>query len=152
MNAPIDRFDLERFVTAQAPVIDAVVRELEAGRKRTHWMWFVFPQVRGLGHSPMAATFGIGSLEEARAFLTHAVLGPRLALCTQRVLAIEGRSLREIFGSPDDLKFCSSMTLFSRAARAPESLFDRALERYCGAPDARTLALLETSSPPPRRA
>ena len=110
-----DPFHLERFVAAQAPVFPAVLAELRAGRKRGHWMWFVFPQLRGLGRSPTAEFYGIGSLDEARAYLAHPVLGPRLTLCTEALLAVEGRSLHAIFGSPDNLKFCSSMTLFSRA-------------------------------------
>jgi len=127
--ADADLFDLERFVTAQAPVFTAAVDELKAGRKRSHWMWFVFPQLRGLGHSSMAQFYGISSLDEARAYLAHPVLGPRLNLGTEAVLAVEGRSLHAIFGSPDDLKFCSSMTLFTLAAGAGESAFRRALSR-----------------------
>ena len=111
-----DSFDLERFVTAQAPVFATAPAELQAGEKRSHWMWFVFPQLRGLGHSAMAMRYGIGSLDEARAYLAHPLLGPRLIECTCAVLAIEGRPLHAIFGSPDDVKFCSSMTLFSLAA------------------------------------
>ena len=117
-------FDLERFVTAQAPVFATVLNELKAGRKRSHWMWFVFPQLRGLGQSAMATRYGIGSLAEAQAYLAHPLLGPRLMECTRTVLAIEGRSLHAIFGSPDDLKFCSSMTLFSLAAEG-ETMFRR---------------------------
>ncbi len=106
-------------------------------------MWFVFPQLRGLGHSAMAMRYGIGSLDEARAYLAHPLLGPRLIECTRTVLAIEGRSLHAIFGSPDDLKFCSSMTLFSLAADEGEIVFRQALDRYCaGRADERTLALL----------
>jgi uncharacterized protein (DUF1810 family) len=140
-----DPFDLERFVTAQAPVFAAALDELELGQKRSHWMWFVFPQLRGLGHSSMAEFYGIGSLDEARAYLAHPLLGPRLMLCTQAVLAIEGRSLHAIFGSPDDLKFRSSMTLFSLAvAEVGESAFRQAMDRYCeGRADERTLALLQ---------
>lgn len=142
-----DPFDLERFVTAQLPVWPAVVRELEGGYKRSHWMWFVFPQLRGLGSSSLAQRYGIGSLEEARALLAHAVLGPRLSLCSELVLAVQGRSLREIFGSPDDLKFRSSMSLFAVAASDGGSPFRRALERYCnGAFDERTLALLNAEA------
>jgi len=115
-----DPFHLERFVAAQAPVFAAALAELRGGRKRSHWMWFVFPQLRGLGRSSMAEFYGIVSLAEARAYVAHPVLGPRLTLCAEAVLAIEGRSLREIFGSPDDVKFCSSMTLFSRAGRGRE--------------------------------
>ena len=106
-------------------------------------MWFVFPQLRGLGHSAMAYRYGIGSLDEARAYLAHPVLGPRLIECTRTVLAIEGRSLHAIFGSPDDMKFRSSMTLFSLTADEDESAFRQALDRFCdGREDKRTLALL----------
>ena len=137
-------FDLERFVTAQEPVFAAVLEELRIGQKRSHWMWFVFPQLRGLGHSSMAQFYGIGSLAEARAYLAHPLLGSRLLLCTRTVLAVDGRSLHAIFGSPDDAKFCSCMTLFSRAAAADASVFAQALDRYCdGQADQRTLALLD---------
>jgi uncharacterized protein (DUF1810 family) len=141
---PEDPFNLQRFVQAQAPVFDTVVNELRAGRKRTHWIWFIFPQLRGLGHSSLAQFYGVGSLDEARAYLEHAQLGPNLRLCTETVLAVVGRSLNAIFGSPDDLKFRSSMTLFAVAADEPDSVFRRALERYCdGNADGQTLALLE---------
>lgn len=136
-------FDLQRFVTAQAPVFPTVLAELREGRKRTHWMWFVFPQLRGLGHSSTALFYGIGSLDEARAYLAHPVLGPRLALCTEAVLAIEGATLHAVFGSPDDIKFCSSMTLFSLLGGAVQSVFQQALDRYCGGRiDQRTVELL----------
>jgi uncharacterized protein (DUF1810 family) len=138
-----DPHDLRRFITAQAPVFEAVAAELRAGRKRTHWMWFVFPQLRGLGQSATAQFYGIGSLEEARAYLTNPVLGPRLDLCTRLVLGIENGSLRVIFGSPDDLKFRSSMTLFALAAADGKNVFRTALDRFCeGQMDPRTLALL----------
>ena len=137
-----DSFDLERFVTAQAPVFATALNELKAGRKRSHWMWFVFPQIRGLGQSAMATRYGIGSLAEAQAYLAHPLLGPRQLECTRTVLAIEGRSMHAILDSPDDLKFCSSMTLFSLAAEG-EIMFQAALDRYCdGRADERTLALL----------
>src|SRR5271163_4329683 len=113
-----DGFDLERFVKAQAGVYERVCAELRAGRKQTHWMWFVFPQIRGLGSSSMAVRFGISSLAEAQAYLAHAVLGPRLRECAGIVCGVEGKSVGEIFGSPDDLKFHSSMTLFAKAAEA----------------------------------
>lgn len=135
-------FDLDRFVKAQDPVIETVLRELRAGRKQTHWMWFVFPQLRGLGRSPMARHYGIDSLDEARAYLGHAILGPRLEECVEAVLGVSGRTLHEIFGSPDDIKFRSSMTLFAMAG-GKGNLFQQALERYCeGAPDPATLELL----------
>src|SRR6187402_3110421 len=110
-----DRFHLQRFVDAQQPVYTAVLAELRAGRKRSHWMWFVFPQLTGLGHSAMAHHYAIASLDEARSYLSHPVLGARLRECSALVLALDHRSIHEIFGSPDDLKFHSSMTLFDRA-------------------------------------
>ena len=138
-----DPFDLQRFVTAQAPVFDTALAELKAGRKRSHWMRFIFPQLRGLGHSSTAQFYGIASLDEARAYLQHDVLGPRLTLCTRTVLESEGRSLQAIFGSPDDLKFRSSMTLFE-AARPDEDAFGRALDHFCsGKRDERTLRLVQ---------
>jgi uncharacterized protein (DUF1810 family) len=137
-----DAFNLERFVDAQAPVFEVVVAELTAGRKRSHWMWFIFPQLRGLGHSPTAQFFAIASLDEARAYHAHPLLGPRLDLSTQTVLESRTRSLNELFGSPDDLKFRSCMTLFEIAV--PDvPLFAQALERWCGGErDDRTLELL----------
>jgi uncharacterized protein (DUF1810 family) len=138
-----DPFDLDRFVKAQAPVFAVVLEELANGRKRTHWMWFVFPQMRGLGSSSISMFYGIGSLAEARAYLAHPLLGPRLVACTETVLAIERKTLHEIFGSPDDMKFASSMTLFARASDDDGSVFRRALGLYCqDRPDDRTLALL----------
>jgi len=110
-----DPFELQRFVEAQAPVYRSVIDELRGGRKRSHWMWFVFPQLRGLGSSPTAVRYAISSLEEARAYLRHELLGPRLHECAQLVNQVQGRSIGEIFGSPDDLKLRSSMTLFARA-------------------------------------
>lgn len=127
----VDPFNLDRFVAAQEPIFDTVLAELKAARKRSHWMWFVFPQLRGLGRSPTAQFYGIVSLEEARAYLKHQALGPRLTLCTRTVLESGGRSLHEIFGSPDDLKFRSSMTLFEAAA-SDDDVFGRALDRLCG--------------------
>ena len=139
-----DAFGLERFVTAQAPVFETVLAELREGRKRSHWMWFVFPQLRGLGQSSTARFYGIASLEEARAYLAHPLLGPRLDLCTRVVLGSEGPSLHAIFGSPDDMKFRSCMTLFSLATDDPANPFREALDRWCsGQPDERTLALVD---------
>src|SRR5512139_599204 len=137
-----DPFVLQRFVDAQAPVIERVRAELTAGRKTSHWMWFVFPQLRGLGHSSMAVHYGIGSLAEARAYLRHPVLGPRLRECTALVLATRGRSAHEIFGSPDDRKLQSSMTLFAHAA--PEEPVFRAVlvQFFGGREDAGTLERL----------
>src|SRR6267142_560846 len=139
-----DRFDLERFVTAQAPVLETVLAELRAGRKRTHWMWFVFPQLAGLGRSSTARFYGISGIDEARAFLAHPLLGSRLDLCTRIVLASQSPLLHAIFGSPDDLKFRSCMTLFSLAADDTDNPFHQALDRWCGGrPDEQTLALIE---------
>lgn len=136
-----DPFDLERFVRAQAPVYESALDELASGRKRTHWMWFVFPQLRGLGRSSMAQLYGIASLGEARAYLAHPVLGPRLHACTAALLAVRDGSLHAIFGSPDDVKFCSSMTLFALADDDPRSPFREALARYCaGRMDPETLS------------
>jgi len=133
-----DAFDLDRFVRAQDPVLAQVRRELGEGRKRSHWMWFVFPQLRGLGRSAMAQRYGIGSLAEARAYLAHPVLGPRLVECTGLVNGLAGRSAHRIFGSPDDLKFHSSMTLFA-SADPDAPVFREALDRYFGgASDAST--------------
>ena len=134
--------ELDRFVEAQAPHLDAVKAELAAGRKRSHWMWFVFPQLRGLGRSSMARHFGLQSLVEARAYLAHPVLGPRLRACVELVLGVDGRSAHEIFGSPDDLKLRSCLTLF-RAVDGPDGVFARALAKYFDAqPDPMTLQLL----------
>jgi uncharacterized protein (DUF1810 family) len=138
-----DRFDLKRFVDAQAPVYDTVVDELRAGRKRTHWMWFVFPQLLGLGSSPMAARYGIRSLHEARAYLHHDLLGPRLRECTQLVNRVQGRSIAEIFGSPDDLKLSSSMTLFALAADDNHDFIELLDKYYGGRRDPLTLAELD---------
>lgn len=129
MDSLRDPFDLKRFVDAQAPVYRNVVEELRGGRKRGHWMWFVFPQLRGLGTSPVAVRYGISSLDEARAYLGHELLGPRLHECTRLVNEVRGRSVAEIFGWPDDLKLCSSMTLFARATEDNED-FVALLEKY----------------------
>jgi len=137
-----DSFVLSRFVEAQAGTVEQALAELRAGRKRSHWMWFVFPQVAGLGSSPMAQRYAIASLDEARAYLAHPVLGPRLRECTRAALAAPG-SAHAVFGSPDDLKFRSCLTLFARAAPG-EALFRDALARfYGGQEDAKTLGKLE---------
>ena len=134
--------NLARFIEAQAPIYDQALRELRAGHKQSHWMWFVFPQIAGLGHSPMAQHYAIQNLAEARAYLTHPVLGPRLRESSQAVLALEGKGAHDIFGSPDDLKFRSSMTLFAHAA-PDEALFRDLLEKYYGGEeDALTLGKL----------
>jgi uncharacterized protein (DUF1810 family) len=137
-----DPFDLQRFVEAQAPVYEQARRELEAGRKESHWMWFIFPQIAGLGQSAMSVRFAIASLDEAKAYLAHPVLGSRLGECAGLVLGVEGRTARDMFGSIDEMKFRSSMTLFARAA-ADEDIFQRCLDKYfAGAPDTATLARL----------
>lgn len=129
MNIDPDPHDLARFVEAQARVYDTVRSELRAGCKQSHWMWFVFPQLSGLGSSATARRFAIGSIEEAQAYLAHPVLGPRLRECTALVNAIEGRHIGAIFGYPDDRKFHSSMTLFARAAPGSTE-FRAALARF----------------------
>jgi uncharacterized protein (DUF1810 family) len=137
-----DPLDLERFVNAQGPVYDRVCAELSNGRKSSHWIWFIFPQLRGLGSSATAEKFGIASRAEAQAYLDHPVLGLRLRECAALVNQIEGRSVQQIFGYPDDLKFRSSMTLFASVAPG-DHVFRDALEKYfAGEPDARTLELL----------
>jgi uncharacterized protein (DUF1810 family) len=134
--------DMQRFLDAQAPVFDEVCAELAAGRKRTHWMWFVFPQLQGLGQSPTARFYGIGSRGEAQDYWRHPVLGARLERCTRLVLAHVDMTAHEIFGSPDDLKLRSCMTLFREVA-PDQPLFGQVLQRfYGGQPDRRTLELL----------
>lgn len=136
-----DPFNLERFVVAQAPVMDTVYDELRRGRKSSHWIWFVFPQLAALGHSPTARRFGIASLAEARAYLAHPILGPRLLECCSLMLRVEHRDIHEILGHPDDLKFRSCVTLFRQAA-PNVGLFSQCLEKYYGGePDALTIRL-----------
>ena len=134
--------DLARFVDAQAPVIEAVRAELAAGAKQSHWMWFVFPQLAGLGRSRTAEVFAISGLEEARAYLAHPLLGPRLLEGVALVTAVQGRTAREIFGSPDDVKFRSSMTLFAQAADDPGPFTGALAKYFAGQPDPATLRLL----------
>ena len=137
-----DPHDLDRFVRAQDGVHDAALAEIRRGRKTSHWMWFIFPQIAGLGDSAMSRRFAVRSLDEARAYLAHPLLGPRLVACAEAVLAVEGRTAHDVFGSPDDLKLRSSMTLFARAS-GPDSVFQQVIDRYfAGVPDGRTLALL----------
>jgi uncharacterized protein (DUF1810 family) len=133
--------DLQRFVDAQEGVHEQALAELTAGHKRGHWMWFVFPQLDGLGSSPTARRYAIRDLAEARAYLAHPVLGPRLVECAEALLRHDGRSAEEILGYPDDLKLRSSMTLFARAADDPGP-FEAVLDRYYEGPDLRTLQLL----------
>ena len=142
MPATNDPYDLQRFVDAQQRIYDTAIGELTEGRKRSHWMWFVFPQLRGLGSSPTAVRFGISSADEARAYLSHDLLGSRLRECARLVAAIDGRSAGEVFGSPDDLKLRSSMTLFARATN-DNADFVSVLEKfYDGEEDPATVALL----------
>src|SRR5499427_9830326 len=137
-----DPYNLERFVTAQDRVLKQVLSELESGTKMGHWMWFIFPQIRGLGRSPVSIEYAISSVDEARAYLQHPLLGPRLKECTQLVLQVEDRSALEIFGEPDDVKFRSSMTLFTNVS-SEDDIFERALKKYFGGvPDRLTLARL----------
>jgi uncharacterized protein (DUF1810 family) len=136
-----DPFNLKRFVDAQAPVYPDVLSELRQGRKQSHWMWFIFPQLAGLGYSAMAQRYALSSRDEALAYLGHGILGPRLRECTVLVNAVEGRTIHEILGSPDDLKFRSSMTLFAALSSEPE--FVAAIGKfYDGTPDPKTLELL----------
>jgi uncharacterized protein (DUF1810 family) len=137
-----DPYELQRFVEAQADCFALVCRELQNGRKQSHWMWFIFPQLKGLGHNAMAEQYGIASRAEAEAYLAHVVLGARLRRCTKLVVAVEGRSAEEIFGFPDDMKFRSSMTLFA-GVDAPGSVFSDALKKYFGGkPDQLTVERL----------
>jgi uncharacterized protein (DUF1810 family) len=138
----VDSFNLERFVDAQAPVYEQVRQELKVGRKQSHWMWFIFPQIAGLGQSPMSIRFAIASPEEAKAYLAHPILGARLRECAHLTLDVEGKTARDIFGSIDEMKFRSSMTLFARAASGAD-LFQRCIDKYfAGASDLATLAKL----------
>jgi len=138
-----DPFNLNRFVDAQESIYSSALFELEAGQKRSHWMWFIFPQIAGLGSSPTATFYAIKSISEAEAYLAHAVLGPRLQECTKTLLSISGRSVAEIFAYPDDLKFCSSMTLFDNVSSG-DCVFADALNQYCGGTrDAKTVEILE---------
>ena len=141
-----DSFNLERFVSAQTAVYPRVLAELQSGEKRGHWIWFIFPQMKGLGHSSQSEYYGIGSLEEAAAYLRHPILGARLRQCTRLVTLAEGRAISRILGYPDDLKFCSSMTLFARAAEEAgldRADFDDALKKYFnGEGDPLTVAML----------
>ena len=142
-----DPYHLQRFVDAQDPVFAQVCAELAAGAKTSHWMWFVFPQLKALGRSDIARHYGIASSAEASAYWEHAVLGPRLKTCVERVLAVNGKTALQIFGSPDDLKLRSSLTLFAQVA-PQEPVFRQALEKYYGGqPDAKTLELLAAAGP-----
>ncbi|WP_319557532.1 DUF1810 domain-containing protein [Thiomicrorhabdus sp.] len=144
-----DFFNLQRFVEAQEPVYATVLSELKMAHKQTHWMWFIFPQIDGLGSRPYTVFYSIKSLQEAQAYLQHPLLGSCLIECTQTVLAAEGKSLLEIFGKPDNRKFCSCMTLFCTAAETnskQQRLFLKAIEKYCGGDrDLKTLDILKES-------
>ena len=143
MSPPPDPYNLQRFVVAQEPVYAEVLAELRQGSKRSHWMWFVFPQIAGLGRTETARFYAIGSRGEAEAYLKHDVLGRRLEDCTRLVIEVQGRTAQQIFGQPDDLKFRSSMTLFARVA-ADNGIFQDALEKYySGEPDPLTLDRLQ---------
>jgi uncharacterized protein (DUF1810 family) len=147
---PQDPFQLVRFVAAQATTYAPALAELRAGHKRTHWMWFIFPQLRALGRSDTALQYGLASLDEAKAYLAHALLGPRLAACTDAVLLHSDRSVDQIFGVPDNMKFRSCMTVFMAAHGGDGGRFQVAIDRFCGgAPDDATLHLLGSEPPPP---
>ena len=134
-----DPYNLERFLLAQERVFDRVVSELRAKMKTSHWMWFIFPQIRGLGRSRISVEYAISCRDEARAYLQHPLLGPRLKECTRLVLEVQGRSVEDIFGSPDDMKFRSCMTLFAQVS-PDDDLFERALQKYFArVPDQLTL-------------
>ncbi len=139
----MDTFDLARFVTAQEAAYQRALEEIRAGRKTTHWMWFIFPQFRGLGLSPMSMMFSIKSVDEARAYLAHPVLGARLVACAEAVLRVEGKSAREILGPPDDQKLQSCATLFA-AVGEKGNVFEQVLEKYFeGLKDAKTVELMK---------
>jgi uncharacterized protein (DUF1810 family) len=143
VTGPDDRFDLNRFVQAQEEVYPRALAELKLGRKRSHWMWFIFPQIAGLGHSSTAKFYAIKSKDEARAYLDHPLLGKRLKECAEALLKVEGKSATEILDYPDDLKLRSSMTLFGSASAA-DSVFTRVLDQYFESePDQRTLEILQ---------
>ena len=137
-----DKFDLSRFVSAQESLFDTAVRELRRGEKRSHWMWFIFPQLDGLGSSAMAKKYALSGLDEARAYLNHPVLGPRLVECCRAVLSVEGKSASEIMGYPDDLKLRSSMTLFSLVEDPPSEFREVLTKFFEGKQDQRTRELL----------
>ena len=143
-----DPYHLQRFIDAQRDTYDQAIAEIRNGRKTSHWMWYVFPQLRGLGSSPLSIRFGISDTDEAREYLAHPVLGPRLRECAQALLKLSGKSAHEIFGSPDDVKLRSSATLFAHVSQ-PGSVFHQLLERYFdGEPDSRSLTKLRSESAP----
>jgi uncharacterized protein (DUF1810 family) len=151
MAGSTDPYNLNRFLQAQEGAYEQALAEIRGGRKRTHWMWFIFPQIDGLGHSPTAKHYAIKSIDEARAYLAHPVLGPRLRECAEAAAGVEGRSAAAVFGSPDDLKLRSCATLFASVS-PPGSVFDRLLGKYYeGRPDEQTLRLLEIDPGSERR-
>jgi uncharacterized protein (DUF1810 family) len=139
-----DPYNLQRFVDAQSRWYERACQELSAGHKQSHWMWFIFPQLIGLGHSAMANHYGISSLQEAEAYLAHPVLGPRLRNCTQLVLQVQGRSIEQIFGDPDDLKFRSCMTLFANTTGENKEFRDALLRYFAGKSDQLTMDRLRS--------
>src|SRR4051812_11031525 len=142
MTTSNDPYNLDRFVQAQQEDYEQALSEIRGGRKRSHWIWYIFPQIDGLAFSSTSKFYAIKSIEEAKAYLAHPILGPRLVQCAEAALAVEGRTAEQIFGSPDDLKLRSSATLFAQVL-PPGSVFQRLLDRYFdGAPDARTLRRL----------
>lgn len=137
----VDEYNLERFAQAQMGSYEQALREIRLGRKTSHWMWYIFPQMAGLGTSSTAQFYGLRSLDEARAYLDHAVLGPRLVTCAEAAMDVEGRNATQIFGTPDDLKLRSSATLFSLVS-PPDSVFHQILAKFFGGrPDPRTVKL-----------
>lgn len=141
-----DSIDLSRFLSAQQEIYETALAELKKGKKKSHWMWFVFPQISGLGSSPTAKFYAVKSLDEAEAYLAHPILGARLIECCNALLAVEGKSATEILGQPDDLKLKSSMTLFAAAA-GESSVFDRVLKNYYAShADEQTLRILKSQS------
>jgi uncharacterized protein (DUF1810 family) len=145
MSAMADPYHVQRFAEAQQAVYPAVVAELRQGRKRSHWMWFIFPQLAGLGFSAMAQHYAIASRKEAEAYLAHAILGSRLGECTRLILDVGGKSIRDILGSPDDMKFRSSMTLFGEVSDDP--IFAAAIDKYYAGKDSATLDILARLDP-----
>ncbi len=145
MHDSHDPYDLKRFVRAQDGTYEVALAEIRGGRKRSHWMWYVFPQCAGLGHSETSQHYAIRSVDEAQAYLSHPVLGSRLMECVEAVLKVEGRTARDLFGSPDDLKLRSCATLFAQVS-PPESVFEQVLDRYFGGErDPRTLEWLQAT-------
>jgi len=139
----MDNFDLERFVSAQEGIYEGVLAQIKRGRKTGHWMWFIFPQLRGLGHSDMSARYALGSIEEARVYLGDPLLGPRLRECVAALQDITGKSAVEVFGTVDDQKLCSSLTLFAEI-KTDHGIFEAALVRwFAGRRDQRTICLLD---------